>query len=69
MRSPHTRMWKGSNSSLIILYFPNKDLGYSQKACVQGNVAKKPLPLFHWPFCILQRNPAFGLTLRCPPAI
>lgn len=68
MRSSHTRMRKGANSSLLILYFPSKDLGYSQKACVNGNVAKKPSPLFHWPFCILQRNPAFDLTLRRPPA-
>lgn len=62
-------MQKGSDSSLPILYFPHKDLGYSQNACVKTNVAKKPSPLIHWAFCILQRNPAFDLTLRCPPAI
>lgn len=69
MRSLHTRMQKGSDSSLLILYFPTKDLGCSQNACVKTNVDKKPSPLTHWAFCILQRNPAFDLTLRCPPAI
>jgi len=52
MRSLHTLMQMGSENSFLILYFPTKDPGYSQKACVKCNVAKKLFHLIHCPSAI-----------------
>ena len=45
-------MQMGSENSFLILYFPTKDPGYSQKACVKCNVAKKLFHLIHCPSAI-----------------